>query len=226
MTPETLDTIAGWASLVLTLLVFSYLLGDNFLYRIGVHILVGVAAATITIVAVESVIIPWIDDTILAEQGERSSALMTAVRVVGTIPFLIGALLLFKTSARLAPVGNLGLAFIIGTGTAVALVGAVAGSIVPLSKEAGETLGDEAVDGIVILIGTITTLLYFQYIAVERSGEVQRARPLKPLSMIGQFFIVLTLGALYAGAIITSQSIFSEVFRTQFQFVLDKIGGG
>lgn len=211
---------------MLTLLVFSYLLGDNFLYRIAVHILVGVAAATIAIVAVESVIVPWINDTILADQGSRNDAIMTALRAVGTVPFVFGVLLLFKSSASIAPIGNLGMAFIIGAGTAVALVGAVAGSIVPLSREAGETLGDKAVDGIVILIGTITTLLYFQYIAVEKGGEVQRARPLKPLSLIGQFFIVLTLGALYAGAIITSQSIFSEVFRTQFQFVLDKIGGG
>ena len=44
MTPENLDLIGGWVSLVLTLLVFSYLLADTFLYRIAVYLLVGVAA--------------------------------------------------------------------------------------------------------------------------------------------------------------------------------------
>jgi hypothetical protein len=29
LTPETLDLIAGWTSLVLTLMIFSYLLADN-----------------------------------------------------------------------------------------------------------------------------------------------------------------------------------------------------
>ena len=71
MTPETLDLIAGWVSLVLTLLVFSYLLGDNFLYRIAMHVLVGVAAGYAAIVAVESVLIPWLNDTLLAEQRAR-----------------------------------------------------------------------------------------------------------------------------------------------------------
>ena len=47
-------------------------------------------------------------------------------------------LLLFKSSPRLAPVGDLGLAFVIGVGMAVAMVGAVAGTVVPLAREAGQ----------------------------------------------------------------------------------------
>jgi hypothetical protein len=225
LTPENLDLIAGWASLVLTLLVFSYLLGDNFLYRIAVHILVGVAAGYITVVATESVLVPWLDNTLLAETGDRDAATMTALRVTGTVPFLFGALLLLKSSARLAPIGNLGLAFLIGIGTAVAIVGAVAGTVVPLAREAGETLGDEAVDGTVILIGVVTTLAYFQYLAVERGGKIQRARPFQALGIVGQFFVTLTLGALYAGAILTSMAVFSDVIREQLEFILDRVGG-
>jgi hypothetical protein len=225
LTPENLGLIAGWASLVLTLLVFSYLLGDNFLYRIAVHILVGVAAGYITVVATESVLVPWLDNTLLAETGDRDAATMTALRVTGTLPFLFGALLLLKSSARLAPIGNLGLAFLIGIGTAVAIVGAVAGTVVPLAREAGETLGDEAVDGTVILIGVVTTLAYFQYLAVERGGKIQRARPFQALGIVGQFFVTLTLGALYAGAILTSMAVFSDVIREQLEFILDRVGG-
>ncbi len=103
MTPENLDLIGGWVSLVLTLLVFSYLLGDNFLYRIAVHVLVGVAAGYTVIVALESVIVPWLNETLLAETEGRSTATMSAVRMVGVIPFLIGALLLFKLSPAAGP---------------------------------------------------------------------------------------------------------------------------
>jgi len=35
----------------------------------------------------------------------------------------------------------------------------------------------------------------------------------------------VTLGTLYAGAILTSLTIFSGVFRDQLQFILDKVGG-
>lgn len=225
MTPETLDLIAGWAGLVLTLLIFSYLLSDNFLYRIAVHILVGVAAGYIAIVAVESVLVPWVNTTILADQGDRDAATMTAVRVVGTIPLLFGALLLFKFSARFATIGNLGLALLIGVGTAVAIVGAIIGTVIPLAREAGNAIGDSAVNGMIILVGVITTLIYFQYLAVQRDGQIRRPRFLRLLSVIGQGFISIALGALYAGAIITSLTIFSDVFREQLQFVLDRIGG-
>jgi hypothetical protein len=225
LTPADLDLIAGWASLVLTLLVFSYLLGDNYLYRIAIHILVGAAAGYALIVAVESVLVPWMNTTILAEQGDRDTALMTALRVLGAVPLLFGALLLLKASPRLGPVGNLGLAFLVGVGTAVAITGAATGTIIPLAREAGEAVGDDAVDGIVILVGVITTLIFFQYIAIERQGTIRRPRAFRALSAIGQGFVMIALGALYAGAILTSLAIFSDVVREQLQFVLDKMGG-
>lgn len=225
MTPDTLDLIAGWVSLVLTLMVFSYLLGDNVLYRLAIHVLVGVAAAYAAIVAVESVIVPWLNDTLLIESGAYDDATVTALRALGTVPFLVGVLLLFKFSPRLAPVGNLGLAFVIGVGLAVALVGAVAGTIVPLVQEAGRSIEDSTRDGIVIIVGAITTLIYFQYFAVERGGERKRPAALRALSGIGRVFVMLTLGALYAGAILTSITVFSDVFRAQLEFILDRVGG-
>jgi hypothetical protein len=225
LTPENLDLIAGWVSLVLTLMVFSYLLGDNFLYRLAVHLLVGAAAGTIAIVAVESVLVPWLDTTLLADQGSRSDAVMTGIRALGTVPFLFGALLLFKFSPRLAPVGNLGLAGLIGIGTAVAVVGAVAGTVVPLAREAGERVGDDALEGLIILVGTITTLIYFQYLAVEREGKVRRPRLFRGLGAVGQMFISVALGAFYAGAILTSLAVFSDVVRAQLEFILDRVGG-
>lgn len=225
MTPENLDLIAGWVSLVLTLMVFSYLLGDNFLYRLAVAVLVGVAAGYVAVVAVESVIVPWLDATVLAEQGDMSDATLRGLRAVGAVPFLIGALLLFKVSPRLAPVGNLGLAFLIGSGVAVAIFGAASGTIIPLARDAGDAVSDDVVEGVVMVLGVITTLIYFQYLAAERGGRIQRPRGLGPLASIGQAFVVVTLGTLYAGAILTSLTIFSGVFRDQLEFILDKVGG-
>lgn len=225
MTPDTLELIAGWVSLVLTLMVFSYLLGDNVLYRLALHVLIGVAAAYAAIVAVESVIVPWLDNTLLATSDGRDNATMTAIRVMGLIPLLPALLLLFKTSSRLAPIGDLGLSFVIGVGLAVAIVGAVAGTIVPLIREAGASAGEDALDGAVIVIGTITTLIYFQYFAVERRGEFRRPAALRALSGIGHVFVMLTLGALYAAAILSSMTVFSDVIRQQLEFILDKVGG-
>ena len=38
-----LDAAGTWVAVILTLFVFSYLLGDNALYRLAEHIFVGVA---------------------------------------------------------------------------------------------------------------------------------------------------------------------------------------
>jgi hypothetical protein len=226
LTPENLDLIAGWASLVLTLLVFSYVLGDNVLYRLAIHVLVGVAAGYVAIVAVESVLWPWINDTILTVfEDSGDTATRFAMGAVGIVPFLIGVLLLFKASSRLAPIGNLGLAFIIGVGTAVAIVGAAAGTILPLAQDAGESVGDNTANGIVILVGTICTLVYFQYLAVRRAGKIEQPLPIRFLGSIGHGFIMIAFGALYAGAIVTSLTIFSDVVDTQLRFILERVGG-
>src|SRR5258706_10666551 len=98
--PEMLDRTATIAGAVLTLMVFSYLLGDNFLYRIAIHIFIGAAAAYTVIVAVESVIVPWVTITLVDPNGGIPQ------RIYGIIPFLIGFLLLLKLIPTLSRVGN------------------------------------------------------------------------------------------------------------------------
>lgn len=225
MTPDNLDLIAGWVSLVLTLMVFSYLLSDNVLYRLALHVLIGVAAAFAAIVAVENVIVPWLNETLLASAGGRDDATMLALRAMGVIPLLLGVLLLFKSSARYAPIGDLGLSFVIAVGVAVAIIGAVAGTIVPLVREAGQSVADNTWNGVIIVCGVITTLLYFQYFAVEQTGEIKRPASLRGLSALGRVFVTITLGAIYAGVILSSITVFSDVIRTQIEFILDRVGG-
>lgn len=72
MSADTLNVVAGVVSLALTLMVLSYLLGDNPLYRLAVHILVGTTAGYITVVAFESVILPWLDLTLLDDDADTT----------------------------------------------------------------------------------------------------------------------------------------------------------
>ena len=225
MSPETLDLIAGWVSLVLTLMIFSYLLSDNVLYRLAVHLLVGVAAAYIAIVAVESVLLPWVHQTLLADPDTHDQTTLMGLRALGALPFLGGVLLLFKFSARLAPVGDLEIGFLVGVGLAVALVGAVSGTIAPIVRETGRWVERNTLEGVVMAVGVVATLLYFQYLAVERHGETKRPRWLQGISALGRAFVMVTLGALYAGAIIASLSVFSDVVREQVMFILERVGG-
>ncbi len=215
MTPQTLDVLAGWVGFVLTLLIFSYLLADNFLYRLTVYIFVGVAAAYTAVLAVEGVLLPWLRGTLFAPAPQAGQI------VLGLIPLLVGLLLLLKAIPALAPVGNLGLAFLIGIGTAVALVGTISGTLIPQVYAAGADIGDNLINGLIIILGTITTLLYFQYLSIKRpDGEVARPLYLRVAGAVGQIFLIVTFASLYAGAILSSLSIVSE----RIAFLLAQIG--
>lgn len=196
-------------------MVFSYLLGDNFLYRLAVYVFVGLAAGYVTIVTVESVVLPWIRATLYS--GDIGT------QVVGALPLLLGLLLLFKTTRRLNRLGNLALAFVIGVGTAVALVGAISGTLLPLVGGTANSIRVDTINGFIMVLGVVCTLIYFQYLA-RRSPEniVRRGLLARTFGTLGEGFIVITLGALYGGAILTGLTIFSE----RIAFILTRIGGG
>ncbi|RMG88056.1 MAG: hypothetical protein D6712_04425 [Chloroflexi bacterium] len=193
---EQLGTIAGF---VLTLMVFSYLLGDNFLYRLAVYVFVGIAAGYVAIVTVEGVIAPLL----LSNNAAEIILLLISVALAFT--------LVFRISAYVGWVGKLTLAFVIGVGTAVALAGALTGTLLPLTLETGRAPQGDLFNGAIALIGTATSLIYFQYLARRRpDGAVTNRRLNVVLRRIGEGFIVVTLGALYGGAILTSLTILSE----------------
>jgi len=210
------EQLGLWVGFVFTLMVFSYILGDNFLYRIAIYVFVGLSAGYITVVTVESVLLPWLNGTILAPAaglGERG---------LGLVPVVLAVLLLLKTSPRLGRTGNLAAAFVIGVGTAVALVGSISGTLLPLAMATGSAVRIDVLNGFLIVIGVVSTLTYFEYLARRTpAGEVKRSLRTRVFGSLGQFFVIITLGALYAGAILTSLTIFTE----RISFILSRIVG-
>lgn len=210
-----MEDIGLFIGFILTLMVFSYLLGDNLLYRLAVYVFVGLTAGFVAVVTVESALLPWFDSTV----GEGSALNIG----LGLIPALLALLLLFKTSSRLGRLGNLGIAFIIGVGAAVAVVGALTGTLVPLAADSADAGARETLDSLILLIGVTTSLIYFQYLGRRAPGGAgERFRSLRAISLVGQGFVVVTLGALYAAAMLTSLTIFSE----RLGFLLEPILGG
>lgn len=206
MTPETLDRVATIAGAVLTILIFSYLLGDNFLYRIAIHIFIGAAAAYTLIVAVESVIIPWVTLTFVGNSSD------TSLKVIGALPFVLGLFLLLKLIPGLSRLGNLGLAAVIGVGTALALWGAVVGTLWPLAQESARIQNHNILDSLIAVIGTITVLVYFTYLGIRRpNGDVEQLLVVRWPGAVGQAFIMITLGATYGLLIISALTILTGV---------------
>lgn len=207
MTPQILEQIGAVMGAVFTLMVFSYLLGDNFLYRLAIQVFVGVAAAFVLIAAVESVIIPWLNLTVLAQPPEPTRIAM------GLIPFMLTVMIIFKGSPRLVGLGNLGLAVVVGVGVALALSGAINGTLVPFVLVTIRAFRPEnAINGFIMLVGTISVLVYFTYSGVRRpSGEITQLLPVRFVGLLGQGVIAVTLGATYALLILSALAVLTGV---------------
>lgn len=195
-------------SLALTLVIFSYLLGDNFLYRLAVSAFVGLAAAFTTIVTFQSVLLP------LTNSGGTNALLL----IIGGV---LALLLLIKPIRSLRILTNISLGFLIAVGAAVAVVGAVSGTLIPLVSQTAEIKLTNGlmtiISSLILIIGVVTSLLYFRYGArLNPQGEIERGIIMKTVATIGQGFIVVTLGALYGAAILTSLTILTGQLEMLF----------
>jgi hypothetical protein len=215
----TLSTIAPYIAAVLTVMIFSYLIGDNPLYRIALHLFIGAAAGFVLVVSIESVLLPWIQLTLIPGIDNPNF-------IVGMIPLLIGVLLLFKTSPRLSRFGNFGLAFVLGVGAAVSLYGAVAGTLIPVAGSVARGMGfrdqpERLAEGIITLVGTISVLVYFTYLGRRRpSGEIVQPLVIRSVGLVGRGFVVITLGATYGLVIISALTILTGVLVNRLLFLI------
>jgi hypothetical protein len=198
------DWIGALFGFVLTLLVFSYLVGDNPLFRITLHLFIGVSAGFAATVVIYNVIFPRMFVPLVYGQGSE--------QILALVPIVLAGLLVTKISPRFAFIGNLPMAYIVGVSAAAAIGGAVLGTLIPqtlasmnlLDAQASQAfdadLGLRLVNGIVILIGTLTTLAYFQFSSLSNLTEKTQLQTwIEALGQIGQVFVAITFGFLFAG---------------------------
>ena len=191
-------------SFLLTLLVFSYLFGDNVLFRLATYVFVGVTAGYVTTIIIYQVIWPRI--VLPLVNGTTNE------RILAAIPLLLGVLLLSKLFPRLSPIGSIPVGYLVGIGAALAIGGAVMGtvfgqvkgtiSLFDFQSQTSQSISPliRMVESILILIGTLSTLIFFHFSTRnQRSPDVKRAKWIEVISKIGQVFIAITFGALFAG---------------------------
>lgn len=209
--PSIIDLITGGISFLLTLMVLSYLIGDNPAFRVAIHIFIGVSAGYAAAVAWHQVLYPRL--VIPLVSGNLADRLLTI------IPLVLGLLLLFKLSPRTARLGTPSMAFLVGVGAAVAVGGAVMGTLFPQTwasmkvlnlSGAGQFWLERLSEGIVMLVGTVTALVYFHFGAKATATGPQRGKLVRGLSWVGQVFIAITFGVLFAGVFVAAMTALIE----------------
>ncbi len=206
-----LDVLGQWTAFALTLVIFSYLIKDNFLYRLAVHVLIGVAAGYALLVVYKSIIEKMLLLPLIQDPRANAGLL---------VPLALGFFLLTKLLPRAGWVGNLSLAFLFGVGAALAIGGAVTGTLKPqvqasiLSLNPAHTGFGKALDNLIVFTGTISALFYFYFTGTRRR------KFLRAWASLGQAFIMIALGALFATGFVT----FLTILISRLKFLLEVIG--
>lgn len=222
-----MELISAFVGLILTLMVFSYLIGDNPLFRIAVYLFVGVASGYAATVTVYYVLLP------------RLSRLQTNdinQLLLGIIPLLLGVSLLAKFSPRISWIGSVGMAVLVGVGAAAALGGALIGTLVPQVQAAidafdlrsaggGANTVLRLLEGTVMFFGTVFTLASFHFSAARTAEGTPKRNPLiETIAWIGRIFIAITLGVLFAGVYMAALTAMIERLSSVINFIRQLIG--
>jgi hypothetical protein len=223
LSASLIEFITGLLSFLFTLLILSYVVGDNSAFRAAVHAFVGISTGYIVVAVTKLVILDKLFLPLI--NGEQM-----VERIILVFPLVLSFLLLGKMFAGTEWVGRPVVAFLVGVGTAAAIGGAVMGTIFPqISATAGmfdikfsQTVGDlatNAVAGLFMLVGTITTLIYFQFtIRGKNTSTGKRGWFVGFFALLGQVFIVITLGVIFAGVLAASLTAFVDRVQSVINF--------
>jgi len=193
-------------------------IGDNILFRLATHLFIGVAAAYVTLIALYQIILPKLIIPLLKGNIANQFILI--------IPLFLSVMLLCKISPRLAWLGNIPMAYLVGAGAAVAIGGAVLGTIIP-QVQASTDLFDlrqaanpaqQIFVGIIVILGTIATLAYFNFTGKNKENLLP-GRVLKSIRKIGHIFIAITFGVLFASIYMTALTALVDRLSSIADFV-------
>jgi hypothetical protein len=202
-----------WVSGFMTLAMFSFLWRDNPLFRFAEHLFIGVTAGYyFAAIYMHQVLKPnffgrlW--PAVFGPAGTTAEPQYLLI-----IPGILGLLMLLRLSKRWSWLSRYSVAFVVGAMSGLALVVLVQEQLLPQMRKAIVPLwlpGDPwgSFSNAVLLIGTVTCLLYFFFGVESRTGWY------RPVAAIGRGFLMVSFGALFGATIMGRISLL--VGRMQF----------
>lgn len=217
-----MDLVGGFLGFFLTLFVFSYILGDNLLFRLAIHLFVGVSAGFVAAAVFYSVIWPQLLRPLVMGALEE--------RLLVVVPLLLSLMLLAKAFPRISVIGSPVMAFLVGVGAATIVGGALLGTLFPQIRasfslldpnaaiQSGTNIGSMLFNGSLVLVGTAVTLVSFQFgTRFTHNASLQTAW--KIIFWVGRFFIAITFGVIFAGVYAAVLTVLIERINFLVEFI-------
>jgi ABC-type cobalamin transport system permease subunit len=207
------QVVVNIIAIVLTIAVLSRIAGNNPLFRAAQYLFVGISLGLAFVISYHQVLRP-------AAVGLLSGS-QSAVLLYG-IPIVLGLLLLPRAvgGQELSWLANLPLAIIFGVGAALAVSGAVIGTLLPQVLDSARPIGSDPSTMIGTIILTLTTVIILTgfYYTVPSSSPFSRVVTMS--GTIGHWLLMVAFGFFFAGALQTYLSALTE----RLQFILSFIG--
>ena len=224
----SIEIISALVGFILTLMVFSYLIGDNPLFRIAVYLFIGVSSGYAATAVVYYVLLPRLS---FFQTNDINRLILTTI-----IPLLLGVTLLAKLSPRISWIGNFAMAVLVGVSAAVAIGGALLGTLMPQLGAAisafdvrsagnGLEVASKLFQGVVVLGGTVFTLASFHFSAGRAADGTPKRNPIiEGIAWVGRIFIAITLGVLFAGVYMSALTAMIERWSSVINFIRQLFG--
>jgi hypothetical protein len=216
----SIEIISALAGLILTLMVFSYLIGDNPLFRVAVYLFIGVSSGYAATVVWHYVLVP----KLFSQLGDINQLILLI------IPLILSFSMLAKLSPRISWIGNFAMAVLVGVGAAAAVGGALIGTLLPQAQAAmdafdltstggGSNVFLRLVEGTVMFLGTVLTLASFHFSVGRAPDGTPKRNPIfEGVGWLGRIFIAITFGALFAGVYMAALTAMIERLSSIINF--------
>ncbi|HHT9135130.1 MAG TPA: hypothetical protein ACFYD2_09525 [Candidatus Avalokitesvara rifleensis] len=186
----------------LTLAMYSFLYKDNPAFKIAENLYVGVALGYTVIITWYNALKPDIYDPLFVPIFTRA----TEPEYLVIVPMILGIFMLMRISARLSWLSRWSFAFVVGLGSGLTIPNYIHTFILKQIEPSMRPLfyGGESiyvsVNGILVLVGVVTVLLYF-FFSIEHKG------PIGVASKIGIYFLMVSFGASFGYTVMGRMSL-------------------
>ncbi|MFZ6031565.1 MAG: hypothetical protein ACOYYS_27970 [Chloroflexota bacterium] len=210
------EPVGMLVAFLLTVAVFSYLIGDNALFRLASHLFIGLAAGFVAILIVYEIVFGIVWPQIVAPMLDWNNFTIYPARIAVIVAVIFGFLLLIGRNRAL---GRPAVAYLVGVGAATAIGGALFGTLVPQVEAAAQVVAPNIAVGAIAFVATITSLVYFNFRArVIGEQATKRQFWIEGLGALGQGFVAITFGVLYAMTFTAALTAFVQRFSSIWQF--------
>lgn len=171
---------------LMTLAVYTILVGDNPIYKFAEHLLLGLTIGYSLVITIKTVLVPQA----IAPLGEGNAAAI--------IPVVLGSAIFLRVHPKLAGWSQVPLALLIGAGAGAAIPAMMQARVL---KQVSATIsGSRSVDGLIILLGVAVTVMYFVFTR-PHSGTWGKA------AVAGRYFMMIFFGATFAYTVMSRMAL-------------------